>query len=272
MRPRYAMKTYGHIFSIGLQNTLVYRVNFLVRAVFNLVPLVAIVAMWSAIYEGRSSYISGYSLVGMISYYLLVTIVEALTSVTEDDWQIATEIKDGQISQFLTRPIDYLHYRLCLFFSGRLVYTMAAAVPVALFVCCYRQYLLPPADDFALAGFLLSLLFSALLQFLISYLIAMLAFWVLEISTFVFILLAFERLASGQMFPLDLLPGWLAHGMMWTPFPYCIYFPVSVYMGRITGPALIQGFIMQVLWVGITYALARLVWRRGLKSYTVVGG
>ena len=55
----------------------------------------------------------------MISYYLLVTIVDTLTAVNEDDWQIAADIKDGNISQFLLKPIDYLTYRICLFFSGK---------------------------------------------------------------------------------------------------------------------------------------------------------
>ena len=62
---------------------------------------------------------AGYSLAGMISYYLLVTIVDTLTAVNEDDWQIAADIKDGNISQFLLKPINYLAYRLCLFFPGR---------------------------------------------------------------------------------------------------------------------------------------------------------
>lgn len=266
------MKTYWHILNIGIQNTLVYRTNFFFRALFNLVPLIATMALWRAIYADKPGEIAGYTLAQMLSYYLLVTIVEAMTSVTEDEWQIASDIKDGQISQFLIRPMDYLHYRLCLFVSGRAVYTVAAVVPVGLLVFWNRAYLLPPADLATLICFLLSLGLSALLQFLLSYLTAMLAFWVLEISTFVFILLAFERLVSGQMFPLDILPHGLAQAMMWTPFPYGMFFPVSVYMGKVTGAALAQGLLLQLLWVGATYALARLVWQRGLKTYTVVGG
>ena len=266
------MRTYWHIFNIGVQGTLSYRVNFFVRALFNLVPLVAIISMWRAIYAGKSGDIAGYSLAAMVSYYVLVTIVEATTAVTEDDWQIAAEIKDGQIGQFLTRPVDYLYYRFFLFLSGRVVYTLAAFVPVTLFVLWYREYLLPPRDAVALACFCASLALGAVLQFLLSYLVAMLAFWVLEISTFVFVLMAMERLASGQMFPLDLLPHWLAQALMWTPFPYGTFFPVSVYMGKITGLALAQGMFLQCFWVASVYVLARLVWRRGLKSYTVVGG
>jgi ABC-2 type transport system permease protein len=266
------MSTYWHIFNVGMQNTLSYRVNFIVRALFNLVPLLAIISMWRAIYAGKTGDVAGYSLAAMISYYLLVTIVEATTAVTEDDWQIAAEIKDGQISQFLTRPIEYLHYRLCLFLAGRAVYTVAAFVPVTLFVFWHREYLLPPPDAVGFACFVLSLVMGALVQFLLSYIVAMLAFWVLEISTFVFILLACERLASGQMFPLDLLPSWLAHGLMWTPFPYGMYFPVSVYLGKVSGGALAQGLVTQLFWVTACYALARFIWQRGLKTYTVVGG
>ena len=111
-----------------------------------------------------------------------------------------------------------------------------------------------------------------MLQFLLSYLVALMAFWVLEISSFTFVLLACERLASGQMFPLDILPPWLAQGLMWTPFPYCTFFPASVYLGKVTGPALVQGLALQLFWIAAAYALARLAWRRGLRTYTVVGG
>ena len=257
---------------MGIQNTLVYRVNFFCRAFFNLIPLFATMSLWRAIYAGKPAEVAGYTLAQMLSYYLLVTIVEACTSVTEDDWQIAADIKDGAIGQFLIRPMDYLHYRLCLFFSGRVVYLLAALAPVTAFIYWQFDYLLAPADTTALIVFLVSLPLSAVIQFLLSYFIAMLAFWVLEISSFTFILLACERLASGQMFPLDILPQWLTRAVMWTPFPYGTFFPVSVYLGKASGAALAQGFALQVFWVVALYALARVIWQRGLRSYTVVGG
>ncbi|MCI0538903.1 MAG: ABC-2 family transporter protein [Verrucomicrobiales bacterium] len=266
------VSSYWQIFHVGIQNTLAYRANFFVRALFNLVPLTAMLAMWRVIYEGKSGDIAGYSLQEMASYYLLATLVEAMTCVTEDDWQISAEIKDGQISQFLMRPIDYLHYRFSLFWSGRVVYALAALAPTGLFIAWNHELLLPPPDSSAFACLLLSLVLSAILQFLLSCIVAMLAFWVLEISTFVFVLLAFERLTAGQMFPLDLLPGWLTHALMWTPFPYCTYFPVSIYLGNISGAALVNGLLMQVFWVATIYGIARAMWCRGLKTYTVVGG
>src|SRR5690242_14292432 len=142
------MKKYWHVINIGIQNTLVYRVNFLFRAAFGLIPLAAVLFLWRTIYAGGETggAVAGYTLAQMTSYYLLVTIVDALTAVNEDDWQIAADIKDGNISQFLLKPIDYLAYRLCLFVSGRLTYLAVAAIPLTLFILYFRKYFVLPAD------------------------------------------------------------------------------------------------------------------------------
>ncbi len=176
------MRKYWHVLNIGIQNTLVYRVNFLFRALFGLIPLVATISLWRAIYAGQAGDVAGYSLAQMISYYLVITIVDSLTAVNEDDWQIATDIKDGNISQFLLKPIDYLAYRLCLFGAGRLVYTLVALVPVALFIFCQRRYFILPADGATLAWFVASIVLTALLQFFLSYTMALLAFLLHAVS------------------------------------------------------------------------------------------
>jgi ABC-2 type transport system permease protein len=268
------MRKYWHAIGIGIQNNLTYRFNFLARAVFGLIPLLALLYLWRKIYgdKGSDAVVGNYTLGQMISYYLVATMVDALTAVNEDDWQIAADIKDGNISQFLLKPIDYLTFRLCLFFSGRLTYIAVAAVPLAIFIACQRQYFVWPADGTTLALFLLSIGLTALLQFFLSYAMAMLAFWVLEVSTFIFILFAFEYIASGHLFPLDILPRGVQQVLQLTPFPYQLYFPVSIYMGKTTGAALLQGLLLQGLWVVATYSLARFAWRRGIKHYSAVGG
>jgi ABC-2 type transport system permease protein len=198
--------------------------------------------------------------------------VDALTAVNEDDWQIAADIKDGNISQFLLKPMDYLAYRLCLYGAGRIGYLTVAAIPLALFIVCLREYFVLPASWATLGLFLVSTVLTALLQFFMSYTMALLAFWVLEVSTFIFILFAFEYLASGHLFPLDILPRGLEQALFFTPFPYQLYFPVSVYMGKAAGADMIRGLMIQGLWVIAAYGLARFAWRRGIKKYSAVGG
>jgi ABC-2 type transport system permease protein len=266
------MGTHWHVFKLGLQNTAGYRTNFLFRALFNLVPLISALALWRAIFDGGKETISGYTLAEMLSYYLIVALVEMTTAVTEDEWQVATDIKDGGITQFLVRPVGYLRYRVCLFSANRVIYTAVAFIPMVGIIAWNHQYLLPPANVLSLVGFVCSLVFAAGLQFLLAYLTSLLAFWVLEISTFSFMLLAAQRIASGEMFPLDLLPHWLTQALMVTPFPYCMFFPVSVYMGRLSEMEMAQGLAMQALWIAVLFALASFVWNRGLRTYTAVGG
>lgn len=266
------MRKYWHVMNVGLQNLLVYRVNFLFRALFGLLPLTATISLWRTIYAGEGDSVAGYTLAQMVSYYLVVTLVDMMTAVAEDDWQIAADIRDGRISQFLIKPLDYLTYRLCLFGAGRVIYTLVALGPVAVFIFWHREYFVLPADAATLGWFLVSVGLTALLQFFISYTMALLAFWFLEISTFIFMVFALEYIAGGHLFPLDILPPLLAKALALTPFPYQMYFPVSIYVGRTTGDALAQGLVTQAAWVVAAYLLARFMWQRGLRRYSAVGG
>ncbi|HAV62823.1 MAG TPA: hypothetical protein DCY13_10705 [Verrucomicrobiales bacterium] len=267
------MKKYLHVVNIGIQNQLVYRTNFFFRAAFGLIPLTATLMLWRAIYEGNDGgEVAGYGLAQMVSYYLIITIVDALTAVNEDDWQIAADIKDGNISQFLLKPIDYLAYRFCLFVTGRAIYTVVAIVPVGLFILYLNRYLVAPASVEAAMVFGASVILTALLQFFISYTMALLAFWVLEVATLIFVLFAFEYIAGGHLFPLDILPPAIQSILEFTPFPYLLYFPVSVYLGRVEGDAMWTGLATQAGWVVGAFLLARFVWSRGIKKYSAVGG
>jgi ABC-2 type transport system permease protein len=230
--------------------------------------------LWRAIYEGKppDAKVSEYTLAQMISYYLLVTIVDALTAVNEDDWQIAGDIKDGNISQLLLKPINYLGYRLCLFISGRATYLAVATIPLVLFILLYREYFVFPQSVGLFAWFFVSTMLTALLQFFTSYALAMLAFWVLEVSTFIFIVFAFEYIASGHLFPLDILPRKVEAVLSYTPFYYQLYFPVTIYMGKVSGGELWRGLAIQSAWVLIAWQLARFAWRQGLKKYSAAGG
>jgi len=268
------MKKYWHVIGIGIQNNLTYRVNYLTRTLFSFIPLFAMLSLWRTVYagKGQGNALGGYTETQMIFYYMLVAVVDVLTAVNEDDWQIAADIREGNISQFLLKPINYLWYRLCLFFSGRITFIAMASVPLAVFILCFRHYFVLPAGAMALFAFPISLFLTALLQFFTSYAMAMLAFWLLEISTLIFILFAFEYVASGHLFPLDLLPAWLQHVLMFTPFPYQLYLPIGIYMGKISGADIPLGLMVQLMWVLLAYGFARFMWARGIKKYAAFGG
>src|SRR5438045_4765580 len=174
---------YISVFNIGLQNTFVYRWNYFLRALFGLIPLAGTVFLWRAIFRESGGGMHGYDYGSMIYYYLLAIIVSNLVTPTEDEWQIAADIREGQINSFLTKPVSYLAYRFSIFLSGRLVFTAVTIPPIIAIFFYFRAYLTFPSNVITYVCAFLSLMMAALMQFFITYSLAMMAFWILEITT-----------------------------------------------------------------------------------------
>src|SRR6188472_1516966 len=261
---------YLSVFKIGLQNTFVYRWNYLLRAVFGLIPLAGTVFLWRAVFDEKQGGMQGYDYGSMIYYYLLTILVSNLVTPTEDEWQIASDIREGQINSFLTKPLNYLGYRFSIFLSGRLVYTLVTIPPIILIFVYFRAYLTFPSDPLAYPFAFISLLMAAMIQFFITYSIAMMAFWILEISTIVFIVYSFEYFLGGQMFPVDIMPAAVQVVMKWLPFYYELFCPIAIFLGRLQGAELVQALAIQSCWLILTWAVAQFMWKRGLGHYQAV--
>src|SRR3981081_4731745 len=151
--------------NIGLQNTFVYRWNYFLRAAFGLIPLAGTVFLWSAVFKERGGALHGYDYGSMIYYYLLMILVSNLVTPTEDEWQIAADIREGQINALLTKPMSYLAYRFSIFLSARLVYTAVTIVPIAIIFVYFRNYITLPHSLTIYIWALLSLLMAAFIQF-----------------------------------------------------------------------------------------------------------
>src|SRR5881275_1170686 len=178
---------YASVFNIGLQNTFVYRWNYFLRALFGLIPLAGTVFLWNAVFKERGGELHGYDYSSMIYYYLLTLLVSNLVTPTEDEWQIAADIREGQINALLTKPMSYLAYRFSIFCSARLVYTLVTLPPIALIFLYFHNYVVLPDQVMTYVFACISMVMAALMQFFITYSLAMMAFWILEISTIVFI-------------------------------------------------------------------------------------
>jgi ABC-2 type transport system permease protein len=263
---------YISVFNTGLQNTFVYRWNYFLRALFGLIPLAGTVFLWRAVFNEHGGSLHGYDYGSMIYYYLLTIFVSNLVTPAEDEWQIAADIREGQINSFLTKPVSYLGYRFSIFLSGRLVYTFVTLPPIALIFLYYRQYIVPPEHGMTYLYAGVSMLMAAFMQFFITYALAMMAFWILEISTIVFIVYSFEYFLGGQMFPIDIMPAGVQAVMKWLPFYYELFCPVAIFLERLKGPALFQALAIQAGWMLLMLGAAHAMWKRGLGHYQAVGG
>ena len=262
---------YKQAFILGLQSNLVYRWNFLARGLFSLLHLSAAFILWGAIFTVKPT-IGGFNLAQTITYFVTLIILQFFIGAFNEDYQISEEIRNGLINQFLLKPINYYLYRFSVFVAARLVSGALVLIPLIFISPWIGSYLVFPHDMWRLLCAIPAMAMAAIIQFSIAYCFGMLSFWFLEIQGFIILSMAVETALGGQAFPLDLMPKAIFNIAQYLPFFYQMYFPAAIITGRI-GPELItQGFMIQAFWVVVLLCTSQLLWVRGLKRHTAVGG
>ena len=262
---------YRHVFNVGLQSNIVYRWNFAIRAAFSLVHIAFVFILWRAAYLGHDT-IGGFSLDQTLTYFISLLVLQFFIGAFNEDYQISEEIRNGLINQFLLKPINYFAYRFTIFVSARLVSGLLALIPIILALPLLGEHLTFPAESWRILIGIPAIFMSALIQFSIAYIFGMLTFWFLEIQSFVILSMAIESVLGGQIFPLDLLPESIFRISQFLPYYYQMYYPAAILTGRIGQAAAIEGLFVQAFWVIVLLGIGQLLWTRGLRRHTAVGG
>jgi ABC-2 type transport system permease protein len=266
-----AIDKYRHAFLVGLQSSLVYRWNFAIRAVFSFVHLAYVFILWGSAFHGQTE-IGGFSLQSTLTYFVTMLLLQFFISAFNEDYQISEEIRNGLINQFLLKPINYFLYRISIFVAARLVTGMLAVIPFLILLPLLWNYLTFPHELWRVGIGIPALIMSATIQFSIAYCFGMLTFWFLEIQSFIILSMSIETVLGGQIFPLDLMPAGIYQLSKYLPYYYQMYFPAAIITGRIDYAQAVGGLGIQIFWTVALLAIAELLWRRGLRRHTAVGG
>jgi ABC-2 type transport system permease protein len=97
----------------------------------------------------------------------------------------------------------------------------------------------------------------------------MFAFWTERASALEQFWFLFYLFLSGLVAPLNVFPPLLRQIVLWTPFPYLIYFPASLLVDLPVDLA--RGLVVMAIWIAIFLATYRWLWRRGLRQYSGMG-
>jgi ABC-2 type transport system permease protein len=269
-----ALKKYGKILHISLSERLVYRADFFVSTIFRFLPLATSFLLWEAVFRssGRTE-INNFTRDTTIAYLLLVQISRMFSSMPGLAAGITRDIRDGNLKKYLLQPIDMHAYLLASRGAHKLAYIATAALPHALLFWWFRDVFTAwPGDALTWFAYVASLLLSFVIGFFFEATIGMAGFWLLEVTSLLYIINAVNYFVSGHMFPLDFLDPWLAQALQYLPFHYLAYFPAMVFLGLKTGPDLWYGLLIELGWAVLFIVLARVMYRVGLRHYSAYGG
>ncbi len=274
------------LFQVSLEERLVYRGDFAFGTLMRFLPIITQIFLWWAIFDavagGKSGQgtenidtitIQGYSLHDMVAYLLLVMLTRAFSSMPGLTSGIASSVQTGEVKKFLIQPVDMLGCLLLQRIAHKLVYYVIAFLPFALvFFLCRSFFDAGFPSVYQFLALVASLAGAFLLGFFLEACLGLASFWFLEVTSLAFIYMLLSFFLSGHMFPLDLLPApfdWIV-GLL--PLQYLAYFPSAVALGKIQGWPMVQGLVIQYVWILFFIVLSRVLWNRGLVRYGGYGG
>lgn len=272
--PASVVGTWWTILRICLTERLVYRGDFALGTLMRFLPIVTQTFLWTAVFMGAGGpkSIAGFTQDDFVAYYLLTYVARAFSSMPGLASNIAAQVRSGEIKKFLVQPIDLLGFLFLSRMAHKLVYYAVAAGPFALVFYLCRDYFPGWPDAPTLAAFIFSLLLSFVLGFFLEATLGMIGFWFLEVSSLLFVYMLFNFFFSGHMFPLTILnEPWRTFALI-QPLQYLAYFPAAVFLGKVQGPALVQGLLIQAAWTVAFAVSARTALHFGLKRYSAFGG
>jgi len=250
------MQKYLQIFKISFAQEFAYRLNFIMWRVRNVLQIFLVFFLWTTIFADQSKEIFGYNRDKILTYVFGIMIMKALV-LSARVIDVSGEISRGDLTNYLLRPVNYFKYWFTRDISSK-------ALNLSLFF---------QTDVIQLAGFLLATSLAIFLFFVLLFIVSFVPFWAPELgwgAQFLLIIVATEFL-SGGLFPLDILPSNIQGILYLTPFPYLIFFPLQVFLGKVTGLALVKGILISSAWTfALFYSMKRL-WYKGLLVYRAEG-
>ena len=260
------------ILRTAIEERLVYRADFAFSTLVRFLPIVTQIFLWSAIFQNDTARtMKGYNFGQMVSYYLLVMMARAFSSMPGLSTGIASAIADGSVRKYLIQPVDMLDHLFWHRVAHKLVYYVIAAGPFALVFWMCRAHLPGWPAWPVTAAFVASLLMSFAIGFLIEALIGLIAFWFLEVSSLIFIYMMLSYFLSGHMIPLELLSQWIPF-VDYLPFRYLAYAPAAIMLGKIPQEQLPMELFVQAVWIVVLFILNRVAFHRGVQRYSSYGG
>jgi ABC-2 type transport system permease protein len=247
----------------------VYRLGFLFTVLGNVLYMIIAYFLWRSIYGGQDS-INGLTFDQALLYVALGSTIFILLK-TYTDWGMAGDIRDGTISVYLTKPIDYQLYNLAATLGFASTSLLTVTLPtVLMLVFVFRVHFA------AGAGYLffpLSLVIAFVIGFNFDYAVGLSAFytesiWGISITKEILI-----SVLSGALLPLQFFPEAVQRILMALPFQAMYFTPLMM----VTKPdqeagVFVRMLAVQVAWAAATYVASRLLFHQAVKVLRVAGG
>jgi ABC-2 type transport system permease protein len=260
---------YRQQFKTTLASMLQYRAALGIWLIGHVLEPLIFLIVWSTVSASSGGSVGGYTAGDFASYFIILMLVNHV-NYTWIMYEYEYRVRHGDLSFALLRPVHPIHADVADNLTSKMVSLPGMLLMALALALIFRPEFHPTL--WAALAFIPALALSFVVRFLVEWTLALAAFWTTRVSAInqmYFVALLF---LSGQIAPVSLLPGPVRIAATLLPFRWMIGFPVELLLGRLTPGEALAGFGAQVIWLGLSLVLVRVVWRAGVRVYSAVGG
>ena len=246
-----------------------YRLNFVMWRIRVLLQLLTLFFLWNAIIPQTGQFL-GYNQSEMLTYIIGTSLIGAMV-IASRSYGVADDINQGELSNYLTKPINYFAYWFAKDLGDKAMNIVFSACEITILYLIIKPQLFIQNDLSYIFLAAIAIICALLMYFFLNFLLGMIGFWTSETWAPRFLFVIVLNFASGGLFPLDILPKTIFSVLQFLPFTYLLFFPIKVYLGKISTQEIIFGLIISTIWTIIFYFLLKFSWAKGLKVYTAQG-
>ena len=187
------------------------------------------------------------------------------------DKELEAQVKNGNVSYELVRPINLYCLWYARAFAIRTVPTIMRCIPVFIIAILFFG-LSAPISWAASLAFGVSLIFGAFLSAAITTLIIISLFWTISGEGIQRLMPHVALLLSGLIVPLPLFPEWLQPFLSLQPLRGVIDIPSRLYTGVIPVQEAFYYLGFQLIWILILVGVGKWLMNCALRQIVIQGG
>jgi viologen exporter family transport system permease protein len=240
------LRFYFEVARTAYRRQLIYRWANLAGLLTNIFFGVILSYVMIALFQVRPV-AAGYNMQDALRYIWLMQAM-VMVVLTFGWYDLMLTIRSGEVVSDLSKPCDFYWYWFSREIGRSAYFLLFRGLPT--YLAGMLLFSLGVPGDWRLwLAYAASLPLAAMIGIAYRFLFNIVAFWVLEARAVGGFATAIALFFAGSYVPLPFFPTWLRTIAICLPFNGLMNVPVQIFLGKLTGIALLSGLGLQVLWV-----------------------
>ena len=263
------MKKYLYIIKTQIIKSMTYEFNVYGNIIMQTIIMITSAYFWRALYTGRSV-VNGVD-AGSMQTYIIISSALSVLLITNVERRIGHSVEKGSVATDMMKPISLFGMFLAEDIGSIIALIFQNMLPILLIGSLMIKVPVM-ADIRNLPMFVISVVESFLINWLIAALFGMMAFTTINNNALIQVKKHLIRLLSGSIIPIWFFPEGVSKLLSALPFVYIYQLPLSIYIGRGSRTKMISQMRIQFIWLVILSALFFYAQSRITRKVMVQGG